>query len=573
MQPFILKNAFGSARLSRRLLIPLYVGLLLSSAAAYPFAVSMPTQWSTETAIEILRQGGNATDAMVAASFVLNVTQPYNMGIGGGGFYLLENRGRVQFWDSRETAPSSASEKMFLGKDGKPINYYPERVSGPNPVGVPGMVAGLWSVHKKLGKLPWKTVLAPSVRVAREGFPITQDFARIIAAEWPRLSGIPTTAAIFGDKEGGPLKTGRLLRQPLLAQTLERIARDGAESFYSGALAASWLAEAAALGVKISAEDLSRYAVRETPPIEFKVFGLRAVTAPLPSTAGVMVAGALRFLEHYYRSHDVPAADSPTRVIVTTEALKFFQALRDRDHADLGSSKIDPKNFLGSPEEKKAWEEIESRVLAKRDKIETRFTSVTRPKDMASENASSHTAHLSIVDDHGMAVAYTSTIEQWFGSGLTVPGHGFLLNNELSDFTAEPGKPNSPAPGKKPRSNMSPMLLFEGKKLVGSLGCAGGGRIATVVVELLENYFIHKMSLREAIAFPRFHPVGDLLELDPAFSGKLDQSLKEAGYEIKRVFPGGVPHALLRRSGRERWEAAAEPRADGMAIVLESRGK
>lgn len=569
-----------------RIMLPfLLLSLMLAEIPrAYPFAVSLPTQWCTEAAIEILNKGGNATDAMVASAFVLNVTQPYNMGIGGGGFYLMENKGKVQYWDSRETAPASARPDMFLGKDGKPLDYYPERVSGPNPVGVPGTLAGLATAHKKYGKLAWKTVLAPAIRIAREGFPLTLKFAENLKKEWPRISKYPTTAAIFGDGHGGPKRIGHILRQPQLAETLTLIANKGSDSFYKGELARSWISEASKFGVTITLEDLAQYKVREEIPVESQVFGFRAVTAPPPSAAGLMVMGTLRFLEHYYREHNVTAPDSAIRLIVTTEALRFFQNLRNANINDRGLSSldehlIDPRKFLKSPAERQAWTEIEKEIKTKREQIETAITlRETAPRSVlthadATALAHSHTAHSSIIDDHGMAVAYTSTIEQWFGSGITVPRFGFLLNNELSDFTADPGKPNSPAPGKRPRSNMSPTLLFENQIPVGVIGCAGGQLIPTVIVEVLENYFIHKMGLREAMAFPRFHFTDGKLEVDPAFADKLDVDLKTAGYTVERTQVAGVPHMLLRRSAKDPWEAAAEPRADGLALVLPPRSR
>lgn len=562
---------------SHRLGLALAISFITLIPKAYPFAVAMPTQWSTEAAIEMLERGGNAVDAMVAGSFVLNVTQPYNMGLGGGGFFLLENKGRVVFLDSREQAPASASASMFLGKDGKPIEYYPDRVTGPNPVGVPGTLAGLWQAHRRYGRLSWKTVLEPAIRRAREGFPITQRFAEVLASEWPRISRFAATVAIFSDGEGAPLKQGRLLRQPVLARTLERIAREGAPAFYHGALAHQWISEAQRLGVQITFEDLNRFRVREADPIEFNVFNLHAKIAPPPSGGGLVVAATLRFLEDYYKTHDVPAPDSPQRVIATTEALRYFQRLRDDAIADPPYSKLDPQKFLGSADEKTAWKEINRRIAARRDRIETRVTRYhVNPAALPLaeiDRPSSHTAHSSVIDDNGMAVAYTSTIEQWFGSGLAVPGFGFLLNNELSDFSPDPASVNAPAPGKRPRSNMSPLFLFDGSALVGALGCAGGPRIPTVIVELLENYYIFKMSLREAIAFPRFHPSGDdQLDVDTNFPAKLLPRLKEAGYAAESVAVGGVPQALLRRDPRATlWEAAAEPRADGLAITLPIR--
>jgi gamma-glutamyltranspeptidase/glutathione hydrolase len=550
------------------------LSILFAPAPAFPYAVSTGTVWATEAAIDTLRHGGNAVDAMVAATFVLGVTQPYNMGIGGGGFFLAAKNGKTYYWNHREMAPASANERMFLDSNGKPLRHYPEAVTGPNPIGVPGTVAGLYEAHKKLGALPWKKLVAAAIERAKLGFPLYTGFARILDGEWPRISAFPSTAAVFGDHEGGPLRRGRVLRNALLAHTLERIADGGAPEFYAGALAQEWIAEAGKVGVKITLEDLKSFKVREEAPIEFHVFGLKAFSPPPPSASGLMVAGTLRYLEHYYKEHDVPAADSPARVITTTEVLRYYQELRNAKLADEGWSQIDPRKYLGSSEERSAWAEIDKRVGERLDKIRTAVTSTSAPAPLVASVASyagsgGHTAHMSIVDDHGMAVSYTTTNEEWFGSGITVPGFGFLLNNELSDFTSEPGTPNSPAPGKRPRSNMSPLILMDSaNKILGVVGCAGGGRIPTAIVELLEGYYLQKMTAREAIAFPRFHPEEGRLLVETTMPASTVRKLRDAGYDVQVEDFGATAQALLRHDSKEGWEAATEPRADGLGIVI-----
>ncbi|MEW6055941.1 MAG: gamma-glutamyltransferase [Bdellovibrionota bacterium] len=565
----------ATLKLSSNALLNFFYFILFMPQLALGFSVATPSPWSTEAAIEVLRKGGNATDAMVAASFALNVSQPHSMGIGGGGFYLASKDGKVFFWDHRETAPSSAHEKMFLDEKGEPIPYEPERITGPNPVGIPGTVLGLHEAHQKLGKLAWKTLLEPAIRIAKNGIPISENFEEALKEEWERLSLFPTTSAIFGDREGSYLKAGRVLRQPLLANTLEQIQQKGAKDFYQGNLAKSWTNEAQQLGVKINLDDLKAYKVQKRKPIEFKVFGLTGYTAPPPSASGIMVAAVLRYLEQHYRGRELPSPDSASRVAVTAEAMRYFQKVRNENIADPTTNRLDPQKFLNSPEEKKAWAEIHRNVRKRLDQIETAVTlrnldaGSTVSQGSFTENG--HTAHLSIVDDSGHAVAYTTTIEAWFGSGLAVTGHGFLLNNELSDFNAEPGHPNSAAPGKRPRSNMSPTLLFENQKPVAALGCAGGPRIPTVIVELLENYYLHRMTAREAIAFPRFHYSinDDKLYIEKGFPTSTLQQLKDAGYNVVMGQVGGVAQAVMRRSSKNKWEAAAEPRWDAMAVSWE----
>lgn len=576
------------------------VFMMFVSAKAHSAAVATPSTWATEAAIDVLKQGGNAMDALVTATFVTNVTLPYHMGIGGGGFLLASHDGKkVSAWDSREAAPASAHEKMFLDAGGKPIRHYPEAVTGPNAVGVPGTVMGLWVAHQKLGSMPWKTLLQPAIKIARAGVPITGKFEEALVNYWERISVFPTTAALFSDGHGSHIKVGRTFRNPLLAETFEQIASMGGPAFYRGKLAESWISQAQKSGVKITLDDLKNYKVREVSPVTYDVFGMKAMTMTPPSAAGITVAGTLRYLERYYRAHNVPPADSPARVIVTNEALRYFAVLRNKTIADPPHALLDPKKWLGSAEEKAAWAEIDKKIKARLEKIQTAFTSTTPEltaprlafqalrKNFASldktvqttnagDSPSSHTAHLSIVDDKGMAVSYTNTIEEWFGSGITVTGHGFLLNNELSDFTKEPGQPNSPKAGKRPRSNMSPHLFFDKSgALVGAIGCAGGGRIPTVVVEALENFHLHKMTAREALAYSRFHPVDDdKITVERTMPKNTIEQLKDAGYdvEVAEVFGpkalGGTAQAVMRRTRKAAWEAASEPRADGLGLTV-----
>lgn len=564
-----------------------FFSLTTTVYSAQKFAIATSHQLATETAIEILKKGGNAIDASIAASFVLNVVQPYKMGIGGGGLLLAMDKNKSYYFDHRETAPASANEKMFLNVEGKPIERYPDAVTGPNPVGVPGTIAGLAAAHKKLGKLPWKTLLQPAIKIAKEGFPITKIFEDELQDNWDRLPQFAVTASIYGNGEGSFMKRGQILKQPVFASTLEKIANNGAVDFYTGALAKTWTASAQKEGVKITLDDLKKYKVNEPKTVHYKLFGFEAETAAPPSTGGILLASTIRFLESYYKKNEVPKFDSAKRIIVTAEALRYFQDLRDDLVADPPFGKLNPQDYLDSAQEKEAWKEIQKRIDEKLAKIETAVgksnvfeltpktlvASANNKTDRKQEWASGHTAHLSVVDQNGLSVAYTTTIEEIFGSGITVPGHGFLLNNELSDFDAQPGRPNSAAPGKRPRSNMSPTILYSKKgatrEPVAVVGCAGGLRIPTSLAIILENYFIQKMSAREAVASVRFHPKKkDNLEVEQSLSAETIKKLKEAGYVVD-VVPSmwAVAEILLRRSDKAPWEAASEFRYDGLAIA------
>jgi gamma-glutamyltranspeptidase/glutathione hydrolase len=541
---------------------------LFAPLPAHPYAVTTGTTWATEAAIETLQQGGNAMDAMVAASFMLNVTLPYAMGIGGGGFLLVGNKGKVHFWSHREMAPASAHERMFLDSSGKPIRE-PDLYTGPNPVGVPGTIEGLYEAHQKFGRLPWKKLVSLAAARAREGFPLSSNFIRVLDSEWDRIKSFPVTASLYGESDGSHVKRGHLLRNAALGRTLDRIAEGGAAEFYTGALAHEWIAEAQKAGVKMTLDDLKNFKVRVEEPVAYSVFGLKAYTATPPSSAGAHLAPTLRYIERYYREHEVPPAASAARVIVTAEALRFFRELRTAKIADPPYGLLDPHKYIGSAEEKAAWAEIDKRVAEKLDRIQTKVTMVAPARAPLPEEHRTHTAHLSVADDHGMVVSYTTTIEELFGSGITLPAVGFMLNNELSDFTLEPGLPNSPAPGKRPRSNMSPTIFYDAaNRPVGVVGCAGGGFIPTVLAELLENYYVHKMSAREAIAFPRFHPEDSRLIVESTMPQAVIKDLKTAGYTVAVEDFWSSAQALLRRDAKDRWEAATEPRADGLGIAI-----
>lgn len=556
--------------------------------AANNIAIATSHQMATEIAQEILKSGGNALDATVAASFMLNVVQPYKMGIGGGGIILIRTPKTSTVLDHREEAPKSAHEKMFIAGDGMPLKRDPDAITGPLPVGIPGTPAGLFEAHKQFGKLPWKRLIEPAIAVAKNGFPITQLFEEELQENWNRMRAFPVTISCFSDGEGNYLKRGKVLRQPQLASTLEKIANQGGMTFYTGELAKSWLPEAQKLGVKIDADELKNYKVRNQKPITYKAFNFNALTAGPPSTGALLLAGTIRYLEHYYKFQSAKTnsqitADSAKRIIVTAETLRFYQQMRDEKLADIGFGKMDPQKYLNSADEINAWTEIDKRIAARLEKIETAVTqnidfSVSPTRFYANvnrkpEDESSHTAHLSVSDAQGMSVAYTTTIEAIFGSGMVVPNHGFLLNNELSDFDFEPGKPNSAAPHKRPRSNMSPTIFSEAipgksEQPVAIVGAAGGTRIPTTIAEILENYYIHKMSAREAVAYPRFHPMKDSkLEIEKGYSSEVIKKLKIAGYQVEEIpTMWSVAEILLRRSSNDKWEAASESRYDGLAV-------
>jgi len=263
-------------------LLFLFLSTNLSFAKSIAVASSHPLV--TQTAIDVLNENGSAVDALIASSFVLNVVQPYKMGIGGGGILVLFDGKTSITQDHREMAPLSSHEKMFLDEKENPIPY-DKAITGPNPVGIPGTVKGLYEIHKKYGKKKWKDLLKPAIQIAKNGFPITKFFTEEIIDNWDRLLLFPITASIFSNGEGHPMLERQILKQPLLANTLTQIAENGGEDFYTGNLAKSWTLAAQKEGVKITLDDLKLYKTRTNKPIDYEVFNFKAITAHPPSSS------------------------------------------------------------------------------------------------------------------------------------------------------------------------------------------------------------------------------------------------------------------------------------------------
>jgi gamma-glutamyltranspeptidase/glutathione hydrolase len=552
----------------------------LAPIAGWAYSVVSGSKASTDAAVAVLKKGGSAADAMVAAITTQNVWQPFFMGIGGGGLAVVSQNGRVQFFDGREEAPASATPTMFLSEkfEGGKIPYYPERVTGANPVGIPGTVALLGTLHKRFGKLPWKQLTAQAALEAKNGIVVSKHFSNILVDEFERLTQFPYSKLLFSGPDGGPQAVGLSLKNIDLSRTFEQLGAEGWQSFYTGSLGRSWLSAAQRLGVKINQNDLARYAVREAKPLQFNSFGLSYYSAQLPSAGSTVLAGYMRFLEYYYKSHTVPAALSVERFIITLETLRFYQKLRDENLADVGYAKFDPQTWIGSAKEKAFWLEISNAIDTKTKQLKERvlegrrtpdiFESVSslvsglRKETPSGESPKNHTAHLAIIDDRGLAISLTDTIEQHFGSALAVPGFGFLLNNELSDFTADTDHPNSPKAGKRPRSNMSPTLIFDSKKkLLGAVGCAGGTRIPATIAQFLDTYFVHNLSALEASAFPRayFINASETIVIENSMPNFIELGLKQVGYKVERGEAESVLMTAIRRKAANDFTAVSEP--------------
>ena len=547
-----------------------FFSLLMPLSFASTVSTSSPE--ATKVAMDILKSGGNAVDAACAAVFTLNVTQPYFAGVGGGGFALIHPQGKADvFLDFRESAPSHVTSRLFHHADGSKMENWKERNTGPKTVGIPGEVAGCGKMIAEYGSLSWKKVLEPAIKLAQDGFKVSQFFQEELSDQWTRISPYLFTKSLLQGADGAGLKKGEIFKQPKLALTLKALAEEGSKGFYSGQLAIKWLKEAQTLGVTISTKELAAYRVRQSQPISFEFGKFHGVTAPVPSSAGFTLATVLRYLQHYHSIRGVENESQAERYAAAIEAKDYFGNLRNKKLSDPSRIKFSPQQYVNSKEEQQAWSEMDRRLA-------TKIAKITQPNSKSSRTVGntlemrSHTAHVSVTDDFGNAVALTSSVGNIYGSGIILPESGFVLNSTLGDFSDKAGSVNSPAPLVRPLSNMSPFLIYEGQpsdqNLVGVLGAAGGPLIPSGIVDFVQNYYYHNMNKEDAIRSPRIHAEsGEGIFLEKHAPSETFDRLKTMGYQVHptetiwAVFEG-----VVRKKPNSTWEAVADTRYDGLGL-------
>lgn len=526
------------------------------------FGVATAAPEATRAAMDVLAEGGNAFDALVAASFAVSVVRPQSTGIGGGGFALCYDAAarKTLVLDGREVAPGAASDAMYLDASGNPTL---DSQDGPRAAGVPGLVAMLAKLHAEKGKLKWARLVEPSIKLAREGFVVPASLARAIAEREPVLRRYPASAAVFL-REGRPLAAGDKLVQEDLAQTLEAIAADGANGFYKGRVAQR-IADATTGG--ISLDDLKGYTVVTRQPLVGKYRGMQVVTMPPPSSGGPLllqmlnVLGTLKAREQTWHS--------PAHLHLLAETMR--RAFADRNHIADPAFEDVPTAWLTSPE-------YGAQVAAGIDREQATASSDLRLSEPPA-GGKSHTTHISIVDAQGNAASSTQTINGGLGSGFVVSGTGILLNDEMDDFARKSGdanlfglvqgEKNKIRPGKRPLSSMTPTIVLDGEGRVRLVvGSPGGPRIITAVLQVLLNVVDHEMGLAAALAAPRVHHqfLADQLVIEPGLPrGTLD-GLAGMGHTLlvhPRADLGLVQAVQVRASGER--VAATDPRGDGLA--------
>jgi len=517
---------------------------------------------AAEVGVEVLKAGGNAVDAAVAVGFALAVTHPEAGNIGGGGFMLIRlASGDSVAIDYREEAPAAAARDMYLDANGSVV---PDASTvGARAVGVPGTVAGLALAHKKYGKLPWKRLLQPAVRFAQKGFPVSYELSESLRAEQELLSRFPETRRIFLPG-GRPYEPGDKFRQKDLARTLREIAKKGPDAFYRGRIARAIATTMAKQGGLVTLDDLRQYQARIRPPLRGEFRGYEILTVPPPSAGGVALIEMLNVLEPVELG--APSSFHSIRWIVET----MRRAYADRA-AFLGDADFVPVPVAGLTNKDYATR-LRAEILRARPEV---AVEAGRPGDFES----AQTTHFSVVDAQGNAVANTYTLNGSYGSGVAVAGAGFLLNNEMDDFTTKPSQPNmfgllqgeanTIGPRKRPLSSMTPTIVLRDGKLRLVLGSPGGGTIMNTVLQVLLNSLVFQMDIRQAITAPRFHHqwMPDQLILERwGFSADTIQKLQEAGYQLVYRDRMGACEAI-ELDPETGWRfGAADPRAGGKAV-------
>jgi gamma-glutamyltranspeptidase/glutathione hydrolase len=560
--------------------VPPLVAIFSPASGFSEGVVSAPHPLATEAGARVLEAGGNAVDAAAVIQFVLNVVEPTSSGIGGGGFMgvHLASENRSFFIDAREKAPAAASPTMFLrcdpncnGSDNQAIGSYELRASSGISVGVPGTLSGVATALEKYGTLTLAQALQPAIQLAENGFNIDQRLATLSAN--PRVGYWPESAAIFRTANGGALPVGYKLVQADLAKTLRLIAQQGIDVFYSGEIAQAIVnaqrrarSQVGPKGAgRMSMRDLAAYrssGVEERDPVVSQYRGATILGMPAPSAGGYAVAQILECIEQFPIGNAAagfgPGALKTLHVMTESMRLAFSSRnawMGDGDKVQLPLAGLTSPGYLAPRcAQIKTDRRMPTPPPGDPRNFDPAFTqSSALIAGNSYEPAGMDTTHISVIDRDGNVVTYTTSLSSNWGSGITVPGYGFLLNNQLNDFNLVPSAKSSPAafnpgandvaPGKRPRSSMAPVMVFKNDKLVAAYGSPGGSAIINAVVNMTVNLIDHNMSVQQAIDAPRFHTYGGPVEVEPGFRQAVLDGFKGLGHSIT-LLSGGKPVAL-----------------------------
>ncbi|MDJ0662693.1 MAG: gamma-glutamyltransferase [Crocosphaera sp.] len=522
---------------------------------------------ATQAGLQVLKEGGNAIDAAVTIGFTLAVTLPRAGNLGGGGFMLvhLADQQKTIALDYREKAPLAAKPDMFLDENGE-VDQQKIKFSY-QAVGVPGTVAGLAMALEKYGTISLKEALKPAIELAEKGMIVDEDLYNSLVFAKRNLQKSPASLAIFYKADGTPYQIGEILKQPDLANSLKLIANQGIEAFYQGEIADKIVKDMEDNNGLITKEDLSKYKPIIREPIEGTYRGYKVYSMPPPSSGGVHLVQMLNILENFPIQSLGHNTSSTLHLMIETMKFAYadrFQFMGDTDFVQVPINRLISKEYANQ--------------IAKKINLEKTIPSQTiLSQPVFQPNESTETTHYSIMDSYGNAVANTYTLNFSYGSGLTVPGTGILLNNQMDDFTAKPGvsnayqliggENNSIAPEKRMLSSMTPTIVMKEEKPWLVTGSPGGSRIITTTLQIIMNVIDHQMNIAEATNATRIHHqwFPDQIRFERGLNGDTIGLLEQKGHRVKSSFAMGSTQSIIYENGQ--FYGASDPRKPG-ALTL-----
>jgi gamma-glutamyltranspeptidase / glutathione hydrolase len=534
------------------------------------YMVSSGSDLASQAGAEMIEKGGNAIDAMIATQLVLNVVEPHSSGIGGGALFLYYDKktGQTLYFNGRETAPKNSKSTMFLDENGKP-RAFNDVVQGGLSVGTPGALKLMKEAHYFYGKLPWNQLFQPAIKIAREGFVVSERF-HTLSKTISYLKKFDETAEIYLKKNGKPYKVGEKITNPKLANTFEKISKNGIDDFYNGKIAKNIVSAVQNSKTNpgyLSLGDLKNYRIKQGKLICVKYRSkYKICTLPLPSS-GATVLQTLGILNNFDLAKLQPNSLEAVHLIV--EATRLAYADRNEyfgDRSLVSLRELLNKNYLKS-------RAALIKQDAANDNVEAgKFAPIIKNVVLDQKAAEMpSTTHMSIVDKEGNAVAMTSSIEYFFGSALSVDG--FLLNNQLTDFAFVPTKngkkvANALEPGKQPRSSMSPTFVFDNEGVLKMVvGSPGGPRIIQFVTKVIVNHLDFGLDIQESISLPTFVVLNDVVELEKGKDiTKLKSGLNKLGHKTKIVEIVSGVNAISVEGGGKKLQGGADPRREGAAV-------
>jgi len=540
----------------------LLAALALAGQPTWAAAVAMPDRYSAETAKTVIADGGNAVDAAIAAAFALAVTYPEAGNIGGGGFLVAHMEGTAAFLDFRETAPGKADRDMYLDEGGNFVQR--SSLVGGRASGVPGTVRGLRAAHEKFGSLPWERLLAPAIKLARDGFVVHEDLSSFAREKVVEVGGETNFSDYFGQ-----LEPGKMFRQPELAVTLARLSKDP-DDFYTGETSKLLVAQMLRSDGLITTADLAAYRPVWREPLIANWRDTTVITAPPPSSGGIALLQLLAMRDYAQPLFADVWHNSPHYVHLLAEMEK-------RVFADRAEYLGDP-DFISNP-----VESLIDPAYLQRRAAEVNPDRISPAESVLPGLESPDTTHFSIIDAQGNAVSLTYTLNWDFGSGVVVEGAGFLMNNEMDDFSAKVGvrnefgvignENNAIVPNKRMLSSMTPTIVLEDGKPALVLGTPGGSTIFTSVFQIILNVYDYGMSPQDAVNATRFHhqlPDATVIRHDQReIPTQTRTSLQRMGYEVVPNSWGNLGDVQLVQRQGDTLQAAADGRGRGVAVVFD----